>query len=123
MTEIDTSELRALSADLGNSATRVLPNVRAVVKRGLQNVKEDMSAGFAASSSFKGLSRSPSYDVDGGGLSGEVGPDKERGGALANIAMFGGANGGGGSVDLDAIVATEEPRFMKALSEALGKAL
>lgn len=121
--EIDTSELRALSVDLGSAASKVLPEVRATVKRGLQNIKDDLSAEYAASRHFKALAGSPSYDVDNGGLSGEVGPDKSRGGALANIAHFGGANGGGGTVDLDGVVAAEEPRFMKALDEALGKAL
>ncbi|MFD6163712.1 hypothetical protein ACFWFR_00870 [Oerskovia sp. NPDC060287] len=122
MFDVDVSELRSLATDLGNIPTRLLPEADAIVKRGAQNVKEHMSADLAASRSFRGAAGSVSYDSDyrPGVVQYEVGPDKgRRGGALANIAYFGGANGGGGTVDIDAPLAAEEPRLSSAIGEVL----
>lgn len=122
MFDIDISELRALATDLGKIPTRLLPEVDAIAKRGAQNLKDHMTADLAASRSFRGAAGSVSYDSDyrPGVVQYEVGPDKaRRGGALANIAYFGGANGGGGTVDIDAPLAAEEPRLTSAIAKLL----
>ena len=41
----------------------------------------------------------------------------QRGGALGNLFFFGGANGGGGTGDLDGPLYDEEPRYLSALSK------
>lgn len=126
MFDVDGSELRELARDLGRIPARLLPEADAIVKRGAQNVKDHMSTDLAASRSFRGAAGSVSYDSDyrPGVVQYEVGPDKgRRGGALANIAYFGGANGGGGTVDIDAPLAAEEPRLTSAIGRLLEQVL
>lgn len=114
--------LRELSADLGRIASRALPEADAIVKKGAQNVKDDMVSDAEGSRHFRSIARSISYDraYSGGQVAYEVGPDKDRGGGLGNIAYFGGANGGGGSLDIDGPLKAEEPRLLKALDDWLG---
>ena len=63
------------------------------------------------------------------GVEFEIGPDRDRGGKpgrvarLANIAYFGGANGGGGTLDFDRPAKEELPRLDAHIARALGKAL
>lgn len=127
MIEVDDSELRALAADLSRAQSRAPNLVDPVLKRAAQNVKEEMAADAAESRHFSGIARTVSYDRDSrvGSLGYEVGPDKDRGGAasLANIAYFGGSNGGGGTLDIEKPLRSEEPRLMKALDDALGRVL
>lgn len=114
--------LRELSADLGRIASRALPDVDVVAKHAAQNIKDEMVEEAQGSRAFRSIARSISYDRSYGigQVSYEVGPDKSRGGALGNIAYFGGANGGGGTLDIDGPLKAEEPRFLKALDEMLG---
>lgn len=120
----DFSEVNKLAVDLGKAASKLLPEVDAVMKRGAQNVKDEMTADAKGSEHFRGKRRasvaeSISYDraYGLGSIGYEVGPDKERGGNLAAIAYFGGVNGGGGTLDIDRPLRNEEPRLLKALSE------
>ena len=54
----------------------------------------------------------------------EVGPRKGKPGSIANIAYFGGANGGGGTVpDPRGALEAEAPRFEKALTDLVGEIL
>ncbi|MFB9953534.1 hypothetical protein [Cellulomonas denverensis] len=119
--------LRELTADLARIASRALPDVDAILKKGADNIKADMVADAAGSAHFGAMAPSISYDSAYrlGQPAYEIGPDKGRGKAgraasLANIAYFGGANGGGGTLDIDAPLKAEEPRLMKALDDFLG---
>lgn len=117
----DFSELRELSADFGRATSGVLDEVDKTVKKAAQNLKEDYRS-QAEASSFRGMSRSFSYDrlLRIGKVSYEVGPDKSRtGGPLGNLFFFGGAHGGGGTGDLDGPLADEEPRLTSALGDIL----
>lgn len=118
----DIEGLRELSADLGRIASRALPEADAITKKAAQNIKDDMVADAEGSPWFRSIARSISYDraYSTGQVAYEVGPDKDRGGALGNIAYFGGANGGGGTLDIDGPLKAEEPRLMKALDDFLG---
>lgn len=127
---IDARELHEFAADLGRIASDALPAVDAVVKKGADNIKKEMVADAEASRHFsskrgRSLSSSISYDSDYriGQVAYEIGPDKSRGGELGVIAYFGGSNGGGGTLDIDAPLRSEEPRTLKALDEALGRLL
>lgn len=122
MADFEIEGLRELSADLGRISSRALPEVDGLLKKGAQQIKDQMVSDAEGSKHFRSIARSISYDSDYrvGQAAYEIGPDKDRGGALANIAYFGGANGGGGSLDLDAPLQNEEPRLMKALDDYLG---
>lgn len=126
MFDVDGSELRALASDLGRIPGHLLPETDAIVKRGAQNVKDHMNADAAASAHFHGMAGSVTYDsaYRVGGVQYEVGPDKaRRGGGIGNIAYFGGANGGGGTLDIDAPLAAEEPRLTSAIGRLLEQVL
>lgn len=114
-------ELHRVAVDFGRAAADVLPEVDKVVKKGAQNVKDDMVA-ETVGSWFSAVGTSISYDraYGLGSVGYEVGPDKGRaGGALGVIAYFGGANGGGGTLDIDAPLRREEPRLTKALGDVM----
>lgn len=120
MSEIE--GLRELAADLGRIASEALPEVDRIAQKGAQNVKDAMVEDAQGSRSFRPISRSISYDraYGVGQVAYEIGPDKSRGGQLGVIAYFGGANGGGGTLDIDGPLKAEEPRLMKALDDFLG---
>ena len=126
MIEVDTSELRALAADLGRAPDKVQQGIRPVIAKGALNIKTEMQMDLASSTHFRGITFSVSYDtkVDSGGVEAEIGPDKGRaGGALANIAYFGTSRGGGTVPDPQVALTAEAPRFEKALSDLLGDLL
>lgn len=121
----DFSELHRLVRDLGAVPARALRDIDDVTKRGAQNIKTEMASDAAGSTHFKGLASAISYDrsTSYGGVSYEVGPDKDRGGAIGNIAYFGGANGGGGTLDIDKPIRSEGPRLDSAISRILDNLL
>lgn len=114
--------LREFTADMGRIAARALPDVDAILKKGADNVKKEMVADAEGSRYFRRLARSISYDraYRAGEAGYEIGPDKGRGGQLGVIAYFGGANGGGGTLDIDAPLKNEEPRLMAQIDKWLG---
>lgn len=124
MADVGIEGLRELSADLGRIASRALPEVDAITKKAADNVKSEMVSDAQGSRHFKRIAPTISYDrsTSMGQVSYDVGPDKDRDEAasLGNIAYFGGANGGGGTLDIDGPLAHEEPRLMKALDDYLG---
>ncbi|MGO1562112.1 MAG: hypothetical protein ACTHW7_09820 [Actinomycetaceae bacterium] len=125
MIEIDASEVRALEVDLGKIPGRVVPEVEKVFEKAALNIKDDLTAQAQGSAHFRGMAGSMSYSRTGGArrIEYEVGPDKSRrGGALGNIFFFGGANGGGGTGDIDKPLREEEPRLTDAIDSALGSA-
>lgn len=117
----DFSEVQRLAVDLGRAVSKLLPDVDAIVKKGADNVKQEMVADASGSAHFKGIARSISYDraYGLGSVGYEVGVDRDRGGQaqLGGIAYFGGVNGGGGTLDIDKPLRNEEPRLVKALTE------
>ena len=120
---IDTSEVRALAADMRQVDHRLTRHVVPVVERGAMNVREQLRAEAASSAHFR-MARHITYDMKyagfgaGGVIEAEVGPEKAGAGNLANIAYFGGANGGGGTVpDPQGAADSELPRFAKALAD------
>lgn len=122
--ELDTSELRSLAADMRQVDSRLARWVRPVVEKGAVNIKDDMRRKMAESEHFEPVARSIGYDMTEGGFGdqgeyvAEVGPSKGSPGSLANIAYFGGANGGGGSVeDPQAAADRELPNFRNALAD------
>ena len=119
------AELRRLSRNLGQIAGSAVADVDAVLKKGMQNMKEEMQADIHSSRHFSskkkaGLEQSITYESHylPGRVRYEIGPDKSRrGGALGNIYYFG-TSRGGGSGDIDKPLRSEEPRTVSAL-EAL----
>lgn len=124
----DTSEVRALAADLTAAGSGIASTVRPIVEKGAVKIKAQMRAEMSASVHFKPAARSISYDMHGGQMFGvgvieaEIGPRTGAGqpGALANIAYFGTSRGGGGSVaDPQGALDAELPHFERALSAAV----
>lgn len=116
--------LRELSADLGRISAEAVANVRPIIQKGALNIKTEMQEDAHGSRYFRALAPSISYDTEIGrdGVTAEIGPAKDRYGAaaLGVIAYFGGANGGGGTLDIDGPLEREEPRFMAQLDKWLG---
>jgi hypothetical protein len=122
--KVDASQMVEFGFDLGRIASSALPRVDDVVKHAAQNVKDDMVSDAQSSRHFRGIGRTIDYDraYGIGQVAYEVGPNRARGGQapLAGDAYLGGANGGGGSLDLDGPAEREAPRMMKALLDLLG---
>lgn len=143
--DIDSRELKQLSADLGRASARILPEVEKVVFKGAMNIKKGMQERLQDSTWFAPLARSVDFDIDvtPNEVSAEIGPKSGRGeaGNLANIAYFGtsvgvyrggpkwsqevgrGPGKGGGTVDFMKPLAEEAPRFEKAIGDVLKNVL
>lgn len=95
---VDASQLKAFGASLlgGTAVRRAL--VSAAVKKGAQNVKENIEADLKTSGN-RAFRRIPiHYDMQTVGLTGvaaDISPVKGGAGSLANVAFFGTAKGGG----------------------------
>lgn len=116
-------ELRAFAADLGKIASKALPDTDAVLKKGAQNIKDDLVADARGSKHFKGMAGSISYDsmYGIGHAKYEIGPDKSRrGGALGNIYYFG-TSRGGGTGDLEGPLARETPNLERELNKLVDR--
>lgn len=132
------SDFDKFAAELIASGAKVAAGSRAVVQKGALNVKKDFNDSFRESKHFKGAAGSVTFDtkITADGIEAEIGPDKDRhwgtpgpgksrpAAPIANIAIFGGARGGGGSVDdpqkhLDA----EAPKFEAAMNALIDRAL
>lgn len=115
--------LRAFAADLGKIASKALPDTDAVLKKGAQNIKDDLVADARGSKHFKGMAGSISYDsmYGIGHAKYEIGPDKgRRGGALGNIYYFG-TSRGGGTGDLEGPLAREAPNLERELNKLVDR--
>lgn len=124
--EIDTSELRKLQTDLGKIPAKVVPESEAVLKKAAQSLKEGMAAEFEGSPHFKRAAAAVSYERRGFAreIGYEIGPEIGRGaGSLGGIGVEGGANGGGGSVNIDHLLEPEAVAIEKHLLDLLGDAL
>lgn len=125
------------AAELLAVGPKMVAGSRAVVQKGALNVKNDFNDSFRESSSFKGVAGSVNYDTKftPSGVAAEIGPDKDRypgipgpgrtrpAAPIANIAVFGGARGGGTVPDPMKHLDTEAPKIEAAMSALLGKAL
>lgn len=95
---VDASQLKAFGVSLlgGTAGRRAL--VSAAVKKGAQNVKENIEADLKTSGN-RAFRRIPiHYDMQTVGLTGvaaDISPVKGGAGSLANVAFFGTAKGGG----------------------------
>ena len=121
--EIDASELREFSTELGRVPAKVVTGIRPAVRKAGVNMKDQLREEMGASRHFR-AAESISFDEVDGGMAVEVGPTKSGAGNLANIAYFGGANGGGGTVpDPQGALDAEVPRFEEALTDLVGEIL
>jgi len=124
---IDTSPLSRVAVDLGRIGAKGVDAIEPVMKRAAQNIKTNMQQAFSGSDHFRRIAAAVSYDRTGflsSTLGYEIGPEVGRGsGSLAGIAVEGGANGGGGSVDVQPALDAEIPNLEKYLGEALGRLL
>ena len=119
---IDTSELNKLSTDLGRIPAKAVPDVESVLKKGADVLKTNMAAEFAKSPHFKRVGAAVSYERRGFAteIAYEIGPEIGRGaGSLGGIAVDGGANGGGGSVNVDQLLEPEAAVIEKHLRDVL----
>lgn len=119
----DVSQLRAFAVELDAVPDSVVRKIRPVVSKGALNIRDQMRAEMSRSRSFGQIAPTINYDlnVQADGMEAEIGPDKRRRAArLANIAYFGGARGGGGTVpDPRGALEAEVPRFESALGKLL----
>lgn len=125
---LDDSALRELSNDMGLVPTKLIPEVRAVVRKGALNVKNAMQQDFKNSTHFKPVARSVDFDeisssaFGATAIAAEIGPNKSRhpSASLAGIAYFGGSRGGGGTVrDPSEALADETPAFEEYLAKVM----
>ena len=122
--DADTSELRQFATDLGNAPAEVALEVREIVQRGALSIKRQLITEMGASRSFKGVASSMSYEttIDADGIEALIGPDKDKGGgALANIAYFGGSRGGGTVPDPQGALDAEAPIVERFIADVLEK--
>ena len=119
---VDTSEVRALIADMPGVDGRLRPNVSSVVKKGAINVQNDLRAKMGGSGSFGHLAGGISFDmVDD--FEAEIGPHKAGHGKKeaprrgANIAYFGTSKGGGSVEDPEEALNRELPAFEEHLAD------
>lgn len=115
--DADFSEVLEVAAELGRVPARLLKEADAVVKKGAQNVKDEMVQDASGSGSFRSVARAISYDRDYsiGEIGYEIGPVRGGAGSLAG-AYFGWPSGGG-SLSLEKPLRNEEPRLLKAAAE------
>jgi hypothetical protein len=112
---------REFAAVVRHAAADIVPAVEKVVFKGAMNIKSEMQSALRGSAHFKGVAPSVTFDIEG--LSAEIGPERGAGSGapLAHFAYWGGANGGGGTVeDPEEALKREAPVFTKhVLAEAV----
>lgn len=124
--QIDTSELDRLAADLGRMPAKVAKGIAPIVRKGAVNIKEQLNAEMDESAHFGQVNITFETKTEGDGHVAEIGAVTQGRvvGDLAHFAYFGGANGGGGTVDdPEGALKAEAPRFVKALTDLIGDAL
>lgn len=112
------AELDGFADTLSRAIPAIVPKVKPVVSKGALNIKTQLRDEATKSVHFKKAAWTISYDLtdDANSVEAEIGPEKKAAGNLANIAYFGGVNGGGGTVpDPKNALDDEASRFMAAL--------
>lgn len=119
---VDASDALAAAADLESAATSLVSKVRPAVTAAATEMRDAMRADMGGSSSFGHAANSITFDAIGNGATAgaDIGPTKPAG-AIANIAYFGGAHGGGGTVrdPLDAAESVDYEASLAAVLEGL----
>lgn len=124
--DIDVSEILALAADVTAAADGLVGKVRPAIVDGASKIKATMRADMAVSAHFGQVATAITYDLSSGRefTAAEIGPVQGSPGSLANIAYFGGAHGGGGTVRDPAEAADEHiPGVERALTAIVGDLL
>lgn len=110
---------KEFAAVLIAAASNAPGEVTKIIEVGARKIQKQLQADMRKSSYFKGAARNISYDMDtaGGNIAAEIGPETGRGrpGAISNIAYFGGANGGGGTVRDPELALTAEGAIVSQL--------
>jgi hypothetical protein len=124
MVDFESPDLRKLTAELDAAGGIAAKDSRAVVSKGLLNIKKDSARRVTGLAHAPAYPRSITYDVTQAAACawGEVGPDKDRRqGALGNILEYGTVKnpprphmGPAGDA--------EEPRFVRAMQDLAVKA-
>jgi HK97 gp10 family phage protein len=123
--EFDFSEVEALASHLEQAGRAMIPEARAVVKKGATNIKNETRAKVSHHPTWKRLAASVNYDMTGSNAvqaSAEVGYDEKGQGKLGNIAEFGSSKKAPHPALIPAARA-EEPRFAEAMLKAAMKTL
>lgn len=118
--DVDFSEFEALSVNLGRAGNRLVLDARPVVKRALQNIKDDTRANVSDHPTWKRLASTVGYDVFG--LDGVVGYADRGQGELAGIYEFGSATRAPHPT-LYPAAGRELPRFEKAMADVMAEAV
>jgi hypothetical protein len=121
VTEFDASDVHKFAAELGAAAGDVPKKMRPVVQRGALNIKKQMQAEASGHRRFPAFPASISYDTQSSRseISAEIGPDKDkRQGALGNILYFGTVKNTA-VLNINAPLDNEEPKFLKAIEDAI----
>lgn len=120
----DNAELRAFGIHLADAPKITRKQSLGVLHKGANNIKRQLRQEMGRSRHFKAIVPKIGYDVtevgvDGGGIiEAEIGAAAEGAGHLDNIAYFGGARGGGGTVpDPLGALLEELPKFEKAVAD------
>lgn len=134
MIRVETDGFGDLARDLRKASASVGKELVPVVKKGAGNVKRGMRSDMSKSRHFGQVAGTIDYEVDRTPVSveAEIGPNKtrypglpgppraKRAAPIANIAYFGGVNGGGGKVrDPEYHAHEEAPRFEKAVADVV----
>jgi hypothetical protein len=121
VTEFDVSDVYEFALSLEKSADDVVDTMRPVVAKGALNIKKDMQADAEGHPHSPAFPAAISYDtkVLRDEISAEIGPDKtKRQGALGNILYFG-TSKNPAVLDINGPLDTEEPKFIKAIEDAI----
>lgn len=127
--DVDVSELLDLANDLRDAPLRVSEAVYTPVTKGAVNMRDFMQRGMKASLHFKGGGGSGflyTSEPKSMGVEARVWVEHGRSvpSSLANIAFWGGSNGGGATVDgPDEAMAAESPALFKYVNDAAVKAV
>lgn len=121
---IDVSDVLKAAAEIGAKGAAAVDAIEPVMERGAFNIKREMNAIFRQHPWFRRIGPDVSYDRIGyltGTLGYEIGPTPDGdAGSLAGIAVEGGANGGGGTVDIQPALDHEAARLENEILIALG---
>lgn len=119
MIDVDLSGLDVLAADIGRASAEGVAAARPVVKKAAQNIKDE-TVGEIPDRYWGKLKPTVSYDIVG--LDADVGYEDRGQGELAGIYEFGSARRAPHPT-LYPAADREAPRFEKAMSDAVDKAV
>lgn len=114
---LDMSQVRALVADFKAAPADIARKVPPVVKRGANNIKDQLREEMAGSEHFGQVAAFITYDEVDGGFAAEIGPEARGAGLLENIAYFGTSRGGGTVPPPEGALQAEAPRFLAAMAD------